>query len=181
MDKRSGPVGQVDPAREGLNWYVYVDGNPARFIDPSGMALSELQCAKIREVLEYEKRHGTVRAACHFSNTFGDTYFGTGLGTAFDNAPIATEAGTLDLDWWTDLICTGGWTHSCGVVKCLYWIEKMIWYGVRKLTSQPAAKPYEDPKERVTIRAICKGYRSYEKLFPPDFMAKNCGNKKIKR
>ncbi|MCL6629819.1 MAG: hypothetical protein K6U00_09495 [Armatimonadetes bacterium] len=55
MHKRSGPIGQVDPAREGLNWYVYVDGNPARFIDPSGLVLSEAQCAKIREVLEYEK------------------------------------------------------------------------------------------------------------------------------
>ena len=28
---------QVDPARDGVNWYAYVHGNPLKYVDPSGL------------------------------------------------------------------------------------------------------------------------------------------------
>ena len=38
-DPKLGKFITEDPARDGINWYVYVLNNPLRFIDPSGLEL----------------------------------------------------------------------------------------------------------------------------------------------
>ena len=44
---------QIDPIKDGLNWYTYVGNNPTRFIDPLG-----LEKVLLREIIE--KNGGTV-------------------------------------------------------------------------------------------------------------------------
>ncbi len=38
-DAELGQFTTEDPARDGLNWYVYVRNNPLRFVDPTGLIL----------------------------------------------------------------------------------------------------------------------------------------------
>ncbi|MDD2630381.1 MAG: M91 family zinc metallopeptidase, partial [Limnochordia bacterium] len=38
-DSRLGRFISIDPARDGLNWYVYAANNPLKYIDPDGMAI----------------------------------------------------------------------------------------------------------------------------------------------
>ncbi len=40
-DANTGRFISEDPARDGLNWYVYTSNNPLKFIDPSGMEAEE--------------------------------------------------------------------------------------------------------------------------------------------
>jgi RHS repeat-associated protein len=75
---------QQDPVGEGMNWYAYVGGNPARYVDPSGevsirgigRAIGKVACAVGRGI----KR---VAAAIW-----------TGVNTAVSPAPIPPETGT---------------------------------------------------------------------------------------
>src|SRR5690606_17439068 len=38
-DPTIGRFISLDPAKNGLNWYVYANNNPLKYIDPSGMVI----------------------------------------------------------------------------------------------------------------------------------------------
>ena len=40
MDPQTGRFISEDPAGDGVNWYVYAAGNPVRYYDPSGLAVT---------------------------------------------------------------------------------------------------------------------------------------------
>jgi RHS repeat-associated protein len=42
-----------DPARDGLNWYTYADGNPLRFVDPTGLYYIVSKYDKNRKGVKY--------------------------------------------------------------------------------------------------------------------------------
>jgi hypothetical protein len=54
---------------------MYSTIDPINIVDPSGL-LTEFQCKKIRELLEYEKEHGTRRTANAYSDTWGERKLG---------------------------------------------------------------------------------------------------------
>jgi len=66
-----GRFGQVDPAREGLNWYGYVDGIPTAMVDPLGLV--EWKQANIRGV-PFAYAHSWLefqRITCRKSKYYG--------------------------------------------------------------------------------------------------------------
>ncbi len=53
-DAELGRFTTEDPARDGLNWYVYVRNNPLRFVDPTGLdAVADPEYLKNLEAQEY--------------------------------------------------------------------------------------------------------------------------------
>lgn len=144
---------------------------------PEG-ALTTAQIQVLRRMLAHEKIYGTWSTAWQFSNTVGDTP----MGSIFDDRPVRTAAGVLDLDWYTDLIAfSGGYVVSDlplgrPSVYLFYGGGKLVWNVTRKVGSwfqdidTPVAWWFQDPKESQTVKAILSGRASYEDLFPPGFL-----------
>ncbi len=57
-DAELGRFTTEDPARDGLNWYVYVRNNPLRFVDPTGLFEEEIEKA-VNNHLDEEYVRGT--------------------------------------------------------------------------------------------------------------------------
>jgi len=182
-DPRVGRFTQEDPIGDGLNWYGYVGGNPLAWIDPWGLTKpTDTQCMIIRELLYYEKNNpwgpmSTARTAWRFSNTVGRK--GQRMGTEFDDEPIPTSMGDIDLDWFTDLMCWHAWPSFLDYVTPLlhneYIFGKTYWNVQQALKGHDPARLqiiYEDPKERVALEAVRRGL-SYADLFPPGW-EKDC-------
>jgi hypothetical protein len=132
-------------------------------------------------MLAYEREHGTWATARRFSNTIGEIVYPidrgghgqTGMGDDFDNQPIETVAGTLDLDWFTDLTAFGPPIPNPvanQITPLLYWGGKKLWNAIRGYGAEPSA----DPKEKVAIDAIKSGYNTYAELFPDWFLNQVC-------
>jgi len=123
-DPLIGRMISEDPARSGLNWYVYCLGNPVRFIDPLGLFDHDT-------VLSYENNKGVynddVKVLQYFLYQKGyytpPWYPGEGYGWGYFDQDLAAAitiwknntslgsgkdvdfSGTVDLSWW---IKTGG-------------------------------------------------------------------------
>lgn len=154
--------------------------------------LRETQCDRLREVLEYERQHGTFATARRYTNTFHEPsdFAGPGLdslvalGPEFNNAPIPTIVGVIDLDWYTDLL----WAHTApgllpatsssspsfatnpAYATVAYIGGKVLWNIIR----DKWVWPFEDDKERVAIEAFWRGYTTYASLFPDEIWAHIC-------
>jgi len=156
------------------NLYGYVMNDPIQRQDPSGL-LSAQQCARIRQFLAFEKLHGTWETARKFSNTPGYYEGRTELGEEFNNQPIPTAAGTLDLDWYTDIAAYGGAAAtdvgSPQTAIALYVGGKVLW----NIARGRWVTPFQDPKERATISAYLSGYTSFGSLFPEHLLQRECG------
>jgi hypothetical protein len=151
----------------------------------STRTLTETQCGTIREVLAYEKENGTWATSLRFSNSLSKIGISPDieLGDVFIDAPIPTVYGVVDLDWFTDMLAfsigTGGSIDIGPVSLPLltdieYLIGKSVWNEARKSEGLPYADPYEDPKERNSLRLLREGIKTYSVLFPDLFMDENC-------
>ncbi len=151
------------------NLYAYAGNDPVNHTDPSGL-LTPAQCEKIQEILDFEKKHGTWETARKFSNTPGSYAGQTPMGDAFDNQPVETAEGTMDLDWFTDLTAYGfGGLHTLP----LYVAGKLIWKGVQTLDGRNTRWPFQDPKEWPAVKAVST-YKSYADLFPESLLNEQC-------
>jgi RHS repeat-associated protein len=158
------------------NAFGFLGNNPMNSFDPFGL-LTQSQCTVIRDILAYEREHGTADTTTVFSNTGGSQ----SMGAEFDNQPVETAYGIMDLDWWTDL--RGGGLQVNGfslygagpkTVDLYYWTAKNVWNWVRGSGAEPGA----DTKEVVAVNAIKNGALSYSDLFPPSFLSEKCGDPK---
>ncbi|WP_165228130.1 putative Ig domain-containing protein [Aquisphaera insulae] len=141
---------------------------------PPNTQLTVGQCAVIKQMLAYEAVNGTWETALHFSNTAGDTP----MGPEFDNKPVQTAAGVMDLDWYTDVMLFSG--GAAGIPIPLgthiaygtYFAGKLAWNTGRKAIAlyegveTRVAWWFSDPKEATALRAYLNDYKTYASLFP---------------
>jgi RHS repeat-associated protein len=187
-DPETGRWTAKDPLRFGggnSSLYTYVANDPINMVDPSGL-LSQKQCEIIREILRHEDAFGTWFTAREFSNTIGKNP----MGDLFDNKPVDTVLGTIDIDWFTDLYYYRPQTPTAAAltpflgsiaaeavdIVTLYIGGKVYWnyQTLKDGTREAFVWPFQDPKERITMLAFLLGYDSYRSLFPESFLDDEC-------
>jgi RHS repeat-associated protein len=98
-DPKTGQFIQEDPARDGLNWYIYGNSNPILWIDPSGF-ITEKE-------IEMFKNHEISYGA--YSYLMLQTYnYYLGIDGASDNAQAFRDSGYTDTgdSYWNSIIAT---------------------------------------------------------------------------
>ncbi len=74
-DAELGRFTTEDPARDGLNWYVYVRNNPLRYVDPTG--LESADAAYARQAAMSVKVKPTMFTQNQFKESFGQSFSAT--------------------------------------------------------------------------------------------------------
>ena len=151
------------------NLYGYVLGDPVSGIDTEGLRyLSQKQCLKLKEMLEFEKNYGTLPMAIKYSATWGNPDYrikSSGKNRLGGDYAIPTSIGYIDLDWYLDLASFGYGIQA----PILYILGKSIWNFKR---DKSYYNMYE-PKEKVAIKALMK-YMSLSDLFPDCILDSLC-------
>jgi RHS repeat-associated protein len=177
-DPEIGRFTQLDPIKDGLNWYEYNDSNPPAWTDPWGLTsltTAHQQYNKIKKILAFEAKYGTTKAILKYNNTMSSCKPNDDrLGDEFDDQctnksagekdhGVYTVAGYLDLDWWAE---------------CLYWTDyewigpSTVYYagkGLWRLLGR-GSNWFADKKERTAVDALNRGYLHFRNLFTPQFM-----------
>lgn len=155
----------------GVNLYSYGGNNPAVMIDPNGKEYTKAQYCKILAILAAEKKYGTQLTAFKASNTFFIQKIfrkKLQLGEDFNNVPIATSLGDIDLDWFTDLSATQ--TINWKDLKIsTYVVGKTIW---NLAPGKVSRAPLDDPGEGIALHAFIKNYK-YSDLFTEKVLREN--------
>jgi hypothetical protein len=135
-------------------------------------ALSEAQCDAVRILLAREEKGGTTSAAWQSAIGFGDGTVEPFNSSTPGNAYVQTAAGTVKVDWFTDLRLS---SLIPGPQAPAYVLGKLVWTGERLLTGAPVTNfvPFQDPVETHTFNLAIQGY-GFRNLFTPQFMHDNC-------
>jgi len=176
---------QTDPIgyAGGLNLYTYVGNNSVSYVDPWGLDREQSDSDrrhrynKIQEMLEFERRWGTLLTAWKYSNTWGRER----MGELFDDYPLLTAYGIVDIDWFTDVSCFNPlrvnranrtiYLAGKGVVQNLMRLYANLVYGANYHMMVPFVS---DPKEGHTMTLMKRGIDTYRDLFPVEFMRVTC-------
>jgi len=162
----------------GMNFYGYAGNNPVNKADPTGLCpvgkkMTPEQCQAAQTLLNREAQYGTTVAAWQSAIGFGDGAVQPFNSSVPGNAYTQTALGPVKVDWFTDLRLT---TLIPGPQIPAYIFGKLTWTGLRLATGAPVTNylPFQDPVETRTMTLALQGY-GFRDLFPPDFMAENCG------
>jgi RHS repeat-associated protein len=170
FDPETGRWTSKDPIRfvgGDTNVFTYVGDDPINSIDPTGL-MGPGTCRRLREVIDFERSHGYIETARVYSNTRG----APGLGPDFNNTPIPSVLGGIDLDWYTEIIDRGGRKGAFYTNWALYTAGK-IWWGGSVGFASGRWSIYSDPSEAVALQALYRGY-GYSDLFPDWLLAQEC-------
>ena len=131
------------------------------------------QCQAAQTLLNREAQYGTTRAAWQSAIGFGDSTVEPFNSSVPGNAYVNTAAGTVKVDWFTDLRLT---TLIPGPQVPAYIVAKVVWTGERLVTGAPVTNylPFQDPVESRTMTFALIGF-GFRDLFTPEFMKENCG------
>ncbi len=112
-----------------LNLNRYVLNNPISLIDPSGLEIRinqnltpDQRLERLRDLIQYERDHGTSMTAEHYNTTGGDMGY---LVQNFDEHNIDSTYGGVDLDWVLTLVAKSQTTHIPPSI--LYPAGKIVW------------------------------------------------------
>jgi len=159
------------------NVYTYCFNDPVNLIDVLGL-LTESQLQNLRMLIEMERDLGTTATCLGNSNTISYFVFGNENVPAssyrdFDNAPIPTPWGPIDLDYFMDIRGMGPWwaTHPF-LWTWAYDARYLAIRGMDSLLDLGKDMPYEDPKEALLLLLMRRGKDTFAELFPPEWMDK---------
>lgn len=104
-----------------------------------------------------------------------------GMGDLFDDHPIVTVYGIVDIDWFTDVSCFNPLRVNIAN-QYIYLVGKGVVQNSLRLTMNlvigsdySIMVPFlSDPKEGHTMILMTMGIDTYQELFPVEFMQITC-------
>ena len=175
---------------QSLHKYVYAENNPIGYIDISGFSRKESiknipsedvefwnnsaykRCELVRDIVEYEREHGTRKAALTYNNTHIFESDETRWLVGFDNAKTPTTLGYVDLDWFTEINRVPG--ASGWAAEYVYAGGKSTWNFIRWTKGEEYAGLFEDPGELRAVE-LTEQHTSFSQLFPEEYLSQVCG------